>query len=305
MTLDLKALKREARSRGTSPARLMELAALDPQLSRQVAKSQRTPIPVLEHLAHSHDMQTRRAVATNLSTSPALLCQLGTDNQWTVLKAVALNSHTPSGVLLSLLSHHQKSVRQSVYERQTYPDEIIPTLVQQITPELARALALRRALQPTITFALLHVADEQTLYWLVKKHLGGVGDRQLLDAIARAGANSALMLSALSWWSDRPTVLQCLSDLHFQVVRKGLLYNLNTPPAVTDRVVEDFLTLPDAYFGEGQAGQRNELAYLLRLSLRSALSDNQQIRIQNLTQQYQSVESRPSMQGVTHDHPLP
>lgn len=111
MTLDLPALRGEIRRKDTTPARLLDIAALDPQLSRSVAKAKTTPPQVLDRLARSPDMPTRARVAEHSATPLPTLAHLAGDPQWTVLKALTENPNLPADLLLGLSRHKRATVR--------------------------------------------------------------------------------------------------------------------------------------------------------------------------------------------------
>lgn len=128
MTTNLKTLSREARQATTSPARLLELAAMAPQLSRTVARLPQAAGPVLETLARSGDLTTRKLVAAHPAAPPALLETLGTDRQWTVLKAVAENPHTPARTLDALAGHARHTVRLAALHNPHIRPAVVETL---------------------------------------------------------------------------------------------------------------------------------------------------------------------------------
>ncbi|MDO4246814.1 MAG: hypothetical protein Q4C89_12385 [Deinococcus sp.] len=111
MTLDIAALRGEIRRKSTTPARLLEIAALDPQLSRSVAQAKTTPPDVLDKLARSSDMPTRTRVAEHPSTALPTLLHLAGDPQWTVLKALTEHPNLPAEVLEKLSRHKRSTVR--------------------------------------------------------------------------------------------------------------------------------------------------------------------------------------------------
>ncbi len=124
MTLDLKALKKEAARGSTSPTRLRELAQLSVELSRVIAKSEHTPIEILKDLAKSSDMPTRAAIAKHPNTTTTILDYLAGDKQWTVLKSVAVHPAVSDQTLTQLASHKQSTVRLAVawkYRNKTRP----------------------------------------------------------------------------------------------------------------------------------------------------------------------------------------
>lgn len=111
MTLDIAALRGEIRRKSTTPARLLEIAALDPQLSRSVAQAKTTPPDVLDKLARSSDMPTRTRVAEHPNAALPTLLHLAGDPQWTVLKALTEHPNLPAEVLEKLSRHKRSTVR--------------------------------------------------------------------------------------------------------------------------------------------------------------------------------------------------
>lgn len=96
---DLALLKKEAKSKITSPSRL-------------------------EELARHADLSVRLAVAGNLNTPSATLEYLGQSTKLGLLKALAKNSNTPPQVLERLARHRQDSVRQAVATWARLPENI-------------------------------------------------------------------------------------------------------------------------------------------------------------------------------------
>ena len=128
--MDLTALKKEARHKTTSDARLKELAALDPRLARVIAK-RAVPLSsaLLEHLSRHADMQTQRAVAASRQASTSILEYLSGHGQWTVLKSVAENPNSPKAVVEKLSAHKRNSVRQALVKRTDLNPQQIERLV--------------------------------------------------------------------------------------------------------------------------------------------------------------------------------
>ncbi|WP_309569942.1 hypothetical protein [Deinococcus sp.] len=155
MTVDWKALKREARSKNTSAARLIELAAIDPKLSREIAKNQHTPLPVLERLARSTDVHTRKAVVYHPAITPAVLETLSSDRQWTVLRAVAGHPLTPGKALNHLAEHPQGTIRVDVVRNPQTAPSIRERLATDPNPEVRGAVAPSGALPTAVVQRLL------------------------------------------------------------------------------------------------------------------------------------------------------
>jgi hypothetical protein len=140
--MDVAALKKEARAKGTSARRLLELAAMDVSLSRLVAKAKRTPTSVLEKLSRSSDTSTQAAVASHSNTPSTVLSYLGGHGKYTILKAVAKNPHTPDEVIEKLATHKHSAVREAVACREVLPEAIAVRLAKD--PELAIRMMLIR-----------------------------------------------------------------------------------------------------------------------------------------------------------------
>lgn len=186
MSLDLKPLKKEAGDRKTSAARLLELASMDVQLSRSVAKSKHAPAQVLEYLARSSDMTTRRAVAANPTIPLALMEKLARDNQWTVLKAVATNASTPPHLLKHLASHSRDTVRHALFQRDfvPLPDEVLETFVH--SPHVEDRRLLTRYGHPLPQHVLQQLErdpDTQVRLNLVWLQGGKLGDDLLQECL--------------------------------------------------------------------------------------------------------------------------
>lgn len=182
---ELKALKREARKQGTSETRLLELAALGPELSREVAKTLHTPLAVLEHLAKSDDLTTRKLVANHPSVPPALLDKLATDRQWTVLKAVAENPHTPPGTLERLARHKQHTVKTALLNNPRLPLDAFMVLNQDTDVRVRSAVLVQENLPvPLKREALTHPEAEVRASALIgladhEPHMGGLAEPDL------------------------------------------------------------------------------------------------------------------------------
>jgi len=155
MTVDLKALKQEARSKRTSVARLIELAALDPKVSREIARSKYTPVQVLEHLTQSSDVHTREAIIYHPAVTPALLEKLSSDGKERVLRAVAFHDLTPSTALGFLARHPQASVRSVVAKNSQVPQSLKERFADDPDSEVRRAIARSAALPVDIIQRLL------------------------------------------------------------------------------------------------------------------------------------------------------
>lgn len=182
---ELNALKREARKQGTSAARLLELAALESQISRSIAKAVNTPTSVLEQLARSTDLTTRKLVAANPTTPPALLEILAKDRQWTVLKAVAENPHTPPGTLERLARHKQHTVKTALLNNPHLPLAALLVLNQDTDVRVRSAVLVQENMPvPLKREALDHPEAEVRASALLglaghEPHRGGLAETDL------------------------------------------------------------------------------------------------------------------------------
>lgn len=226
---DLQALKREARHKATSAQRLLELAALDPQVSRAVAGNKTAPLPVLEGLARSSDMPTRRAVAANAGATAALLNHLSKDRQWTVLKAVAVHPHTDAPTLERLSVHSRDTVKTALLGRSNLLSQVLETLGRDQDAGVRREVAWSSALPAPLIRALYADGDAGVRANIVQHDtLSAAQKRQALadpEAVVRASALRALagllpaagsLTEAELWDAVRDpdeTVRLCVADL--------------------------------------------------------------------------------------------
>lgn len=134
MTASLNALKREARKQGTSPERRLELAALGPELAREVARAQHTPPEVLARLADTDDLPTLERLAANKRTPPEVLLRLASCVHWEVVWWVAQNPGTPLAALEALTGHPSAQVRQWLAANPAMP---LPLLIRLREESLA------------------------------------------------------------------------------------------------------------------------------------------------------------------------
>lgn len=122
---ELKALKREARKKGTSAARLLELAGLGPELSREVAKSENTPPEILAQLAQSADAGTLQRVAANPHTPSQTLATLAKRSNTKIVLNVACNKSTPETILRQLSDHPKQNIRRGVTANAAAPLDLL------------------------------------------------------------------------------------------------------------------------------------------------------------------------------------
>lgn len=242
--LDLTTLKREARAKGTSETRLLELAALDVQLSRTIAKAAHTPLTVLEKLATSADMPTRRAVAANSHTPGAMLDKMAGDKQWTVLKAIAANPNATPPTLVQLLNHKQDSVWQAVLEQPIWPAEVQWAAAQHADVERRWRAARYRVLLPEVLAQLAQDKDQKVLLFLVRfngEHLSPATLEGYLPG-AEVGLRAAVAAS-----SSNPALFQTFHTDSEAFVRASLLENPHLSRAWIAQLVQDILARPDQY----------------------------------------------------------
>ncbi|MFC6592972.1 hypothetical protein ACFP81_13825 [Deinococcus lacus] len=128
MTLDLAALKREARKEGTPPERLLELAEMGPELAGEILRSINTPPEVLERLAvlYSEDEKILEKVAAHVNTPVPTLTMLAQKVPW----SVAWNRATPTALLRQLAKHPNSSVRDRVEFNPSTPSDIKQALAR-------------------------------------------------------------------------------------------------------------------------------------------------------------------------------
>ncbi|MCD0166556.1 hypothetical protein [Deinococcus sp. 12RED42] len=142
MTLDWKALKREARKQGTSAERLAELVALGPELSREVARGQHTPPQVLQALASHPDPLTVEAVASNPHTPPQILEALSLKTT-ALAKKVAHNKSTPGPTLERLGNSQSDQIREAVSFNPSAPLHVLMMLRDDPNAAVSDHLLLR------------------------------------------------------------------------------------------------------------------------------------------------------------------
>ncbi|MFN4250292.1 hypothetical protein [Deinococcus sp.] len=142
MTLDWKALKREARKQGTSAERLAELVARGPELSREVARGQHTPPQLLQALASHPDPLTVEAVASNPHTPPQILEALSLKNT-ALAKKVAHNKSTPGSTLERLGKSQSDQIREAVSFNPSAPLHVLLMLRDDPNAAVSDHLLLR------------------------------------------------------------------------------------------------------------------------------------------------------------------
>lgn len=208
--MDINELKKEARAKGTSAQRLLELAAMDTSLSRLIAKAKRTPASVLEKLARSSDTSTQVAVASHPNTSSSVLSYLGGHGKYTILKAVAKNPNTPDAIIEKLAAHKHSAVREAVAWRAVLPE----------------AIAVRLAQDPDVAIRMMLIQDSRTNP--VWKILAKDPDPRVRGSVAGVSTISDALLE--SFFSDPSQGVR--ADL-------GLNFKLANRPDWVDRLLED------------------------------------------------------------------
>ncbi len=228
MTVDLPALRGEIRRKDTTPQRLLEIAALDPQLSRSVAKAKTTPPDVLARLASSSDMPTRTRVAENPNAPAQALAHLASDPQWTVLKAVAEHPQLPAGILLKLSRHKRSTVRAAAVkvglERGLFSPDDLREFLADPAGEVRLELAAWDGLDTAQADAFLHDPAASVRHTILCRSVGAYTHN-----FSRAPAALPAPLTTAQ-------VLPLLDDEDGSV----RLYALR----VLDRLDFDFLSLP-------------------------------------------------------------
>ncbi|GAA0503884.1 hypothetical protein [Deinococcus depolymerans] len=132
MTLDWKALKREARKLDTSPERRVELARFSPDLAREVARAQNTPPEVLEVLARTSDSRVVLAVMRNPNTPPALLMELASSQDTELLLAIAGNKSTPPEVLRNLSERRYRRMEDRLAANPATPLDVLEAIAERV-----------------------------------------------------------------------------------------------------------------------------------------------------------------------------
>lgn len=208
--MDTAALKKEARAKGTSEKRLLELSAMDVSLSRLIAKAKRTPAPVLEKLARSSDTSTQTAVASHPNTPGSVLSYLGGHGKYTILKAVAKNPNTPDAVIEKLAAHKHSAVREAVAFRRVLPESV----------------AVRLARDTDVAIRMMLVQDGRTdAVWQI---LAKDPDPRVRGSVAGVSSISDALLE--DFFSDPSQDVRAALGLNFKLASR---------PDCVDRLLED------------------------------------------------------------------
>ena len=123
------ALKREARDRATTPARLLEIALADPELAKWVAGSARATAAVLGPLAEHPLPAVRSRVAKHPATPGPVLEALSRDAGAALLKTIARNPATPARTLERLARDGSDAVLEALADRPALPTGALDRLV--------------------------------------------------------------------------------------------------------------------------------------------------------------------------------
>jgi hypothetical protein len=185
--MDLNALKKEAKSPSPSPERLLELAKLDPSLSREIAKRYALPLDVARELTKSRDMPTRAALARNHRIPLEILEILARDSQWTVAKAVlgakVNRKITLSRVIFETIARHKRhTVRQSAAEHFLCPADLLEELAADAAPEVRSSVAEHPKATPELLHRLASDAELRVV-WNVATHINT--SNKTLDLLAQ------------------------------------------------------------------------------------------------------------------------
>lgn len=143
--MNLDELKKEAKSKKTSAARLEELSRhSDTGIQLAVAKNLYTSSTVLENLTRSNWVPILRAVARHPNTSPRVLDTLAQDHRYSVASAVLYNPHTDTKTLEKLAWHSLLRVRIVMPYAENCPAKARVRLVADSKVEVRKASANSR-----------------------------------------------------------------------------------------------------------------------------------------------------------------
>jgi hypothetical protein len=150
LSMDLKALKKEARQKRISPQRLLEIANMDATLSRQIANRLDLPLEIFKELAKSRDMFTRAAIAKNENTPLDILELLARDPQWTVSKSIlgsrkfGTRKLLPRSLIEIIVFHKRFTVRETAAEYPYCPTDLLEVLAKDEAREVVVHVAEHR-----------------------------------------------------------------------------------------------------------------------------------------------------------------
>jgi hypothetical protein len=97
---------------------------------KKEAKSKKTSAARLEELARHSDTSIQLAVANNPNANAATLEYLSGHGMWNILKAVAKNPSMPSSAQIRLARHKQVSVREMLVQRSDLAPETLEALAR-------------------------------------------------------------------------------------------------------------------------------------------------------------------------------
>ena len=159
--MDSSAAKKEAKSKKTAPARLLELSRhADPSVQLAVAKNPNTPVAALEYLSGHGKLTILKAVAGNPSTPPAILERLALHKQHTVCEVVASNLRTPLATLERLAVHPKGTIRKALTSNRALALAILETLSRDADESVRYGVAGNHQCSPVLLEQL--ALDEST-----------------------------------------------------------------------------------------------------------------------------------------------
>ena len=261
--MDISALKKEAKHKKTSAARLELLArhsdssvqlavASNPNTPAQtlvylgghgrfnilkaVAKHPNTPSKVLEHLAHHKQASVCEVVARNAHTPASALEHLAGHPETKVRCALALNSQAPLSVY-EKLADDEASVRINLASRPHCPQQILETLSHDSNDTVRSVVAGRSELALNVLLRLSCDKSTQvrksSIYSMHK-----LGQHEALQRLAHdPEAELRLKITELSPWRD--TLHQHLITDPSAVVKEGLSRRNDLTPEVVRELMLD------------------------------------------------------------------
>jgi hypothetical protein len=243
--MDITALKKEAKNARITPERMLELAAIETELARLIAKRNDLTLVVYHQLAKSRDATTRASMAKNPKTPLEVLEILAKDRQWSVAKAVlgakVNRTMTLSRVIFeTIVANPRFSVRQSAAEHSACPPDLLERLASDKAVEVRSSVAENRQTPSHILASLSHDSDTRVL-WQVVRHANT--NDETLDQLAHhpeANIREESICPYLSWGLTRSIPLARLVHLSSDPERKVLeavLHNSNSPTWLVEQVL--------------------------------------------------------------------
>lgn len=160
--MDSSNAKKEAKSRKTAPARLLELSHhADPSVQLAVAKHANTPVTALEYLSGHGKFTILKAVAEHPSTPSAILERLAFHKQHTVVEVVAKNSKTLRSTLERLAAHQHEAVRKALTANSAVTTAILETLSHDESEGVRYGVARKYLCPPAL---LEQLASDQSAW---------------------------------------------------------------------------------------------------------------------------------------------